>query len=129
VLYLRKRGWIAFNGRFWDLERGGGLARRAANTVGQGLMRPGGHPRGALETRKASAKARQAVWDFATQAGNNGRISAMLSGGGSYLEVDVEDFDTDPLALNCENGVVRFVRGPRARPWRGSARATSPATG
>lgn len=110
VLYLRARGWIAFNGRFWDLERGEGLARRAAAQVGHGMMAQAAIRVEAMED--ASAKAKQAVWDFANQAGNNGRLTALLNVAADYLEVGVEDFDKDPMALNVENGLVRFRMGP-----------------
>lgn len=121
VLYLRRRGWIAFNGRFWDLERGESIARREAAFVSQGLMEQAQFRVEALEAAKASAKAISAVWDFATSSGNNGRIGAMLAVAASYLEADLEAFDADPLALNCQNGVLRFVRqdgGPAVARFR-----------
>jgi putative DNA primase/helicase len=112
VLYLRRRGWIAFNGRFWDLEHGEGLARREAAKVALTL-----HPQLAIRVERAkeanaTAKAIQAIWDFAVQSGNNGRVSALLTMAQSYLEAELGEFDTDPLAINCENGVVRLRRAP-----------------
>lgn len=116
VLYLRRRGWIAHNGKFWDLERGEAVARREAAKVPQAMFPQMQIRVALLEEKGASARAIQAVWDFAVQAGNNGRISAMLTMAASYLEVDQDAFDADPLALNCENGVVRFKRGADGAP-------------
>jgi putative DNA primase/helicase len=116
VLYLRRRGWIAFNGRFWDLEHGEGLARREAAKVALTLQ-----PQLAIRVADAkeagaSAKSIQAIWDFGVQCGNNGRISALLTMAASYLEAELDDFDADPLALNCTNGVLRFRRGRDGAP-------------
>jgi putative DNA primase/helicase len=110
VLYLRRRGWIAFNGRFWDLEHGEGLARREAAKVALTL-----HPQLAIRVEIAkergdSAKTIQAIWDFGVQCGNNGRVTALLNMAQAYLEAELGEFDTDPLAINCENGVVRLRR-------------------
>lgn len=117
VLYLRRRGWIAFNGRFWDLEHGESLARREAAKVALTLQPQLAIRADEARERGASAKAVQAIWDFAIQSGNNGRISALLTMAQSYLEVEITDFDTDPLAINCENGVVRFRRNADGEPF------------
>lgn len=37
LLYLREQGWIAFDGKRWDLQRGTALARRLAHKVSAGL--------------------------------------------------------------------------------------------
>jgi putative DNA primase/helicase len=65
VLYLRNRGWIAFNGRHWDLDHGGGLARREAAKVALQLHAQLAIRVEAAEGGKASAKTIQAIWDFA----------------------------------------------------------------
>lgn len=115
VLYLRNRGWIAFNGRHWDLEHGAALARREAAKVALNL-RPQLAIRAAeAEGRKVSAKALSAIWDFGVQSGNNGRVTALLNMAQSYLEAELTEFDTDPLAINCLNGVVRLRRGPEGK--------------
>lgn len=116
VLWLRRRGWIVFNGRHWDLEHGEALARREAAKVAQGLHAQVEIRARELEEKKASARAISAVWDFAVQTGNSGKINALLAVAAAYLEVDIDAFDTDPLALNCENGVVRFAFGADGRP-------------
>lgn len=119
ALYLRHRGWIVFNGRYWDLETGEALARRLAIKVGRGLTAQMELKLAALAEKgiTLSAKGEQAIRDFATQAGNNGRINSMLAVAASYMDVPIEAFDRDPMALNCLNGVVRFRReadGPAA---------------
>ena len=100
LLYLRERGWIAFNGRYWDLGCGDELARRWAHRVAEGLIAQGAF----------TAVTGKAWTEFVTRSGNAGASSAMLTQAQSYLGADLADFDTDPLALNLENGVIRFRR-------------------
>ena len=99
LLYLRERGWIAFNGRHWDLRGGEERARRWAHKVASGLIAQGpfsGNPK---------------TWpDFVVRSGNAGASSAMLTQAASYLGADLGDFDRDPMALNVANGVLRFRR-------------------
>jgi putative DNA primase/helicase len=103
LLYLRNRGWIAFNGRYWDLAGGEEAARRFAHRVAAGLMGQGA---------AAGAKGVPiAAWmKFATSSGSSGSSAAMLAQAASYLAVDLTDFDRDPLALNVANGTLKFAR-------------------
>ncbi len=45
---------------------------------------------------------------FAVTAGNSGKIEGMLKEAAPYLSRAMVEFDTEPLALNCENGTLRF---------------------
>lgn len=118
LLYLRNRGWIAFNKRTgcWDLEHGESRARIIAIDVARSLYDQ-------MELRcdeyaawcerqdpKATpnAKRLQAYRDFANSAGNKGRVEAMLATAAAFLEVDLDAFDRDPLLLNVKNGTLRF---------------------
>ncbi len=49
---------------------------------------------------------------FARTSGNTGRIDATLREGGVGLAVAVDALDADPLAIACENGVLRVTRAP-----------------
>lgn len=102
LLYLREIGWIGWNGRHWDQRMGQRLAERTAHRVAQGLVAQ----RKAL-SGKASDKE---INDFIRGCGNAGRISAMLKVAESYLQVDLEAFDADPLAVSVRNGTLRFHR-------------------
>jgi putative DNA primase/helicase len=109
LLYLRDRGWIAFNGRHWDLLAGDELARRTAHRVARGL----GGLYQQLVAREVPVKA---AMDFIVRAGNAGASSAMLTQAAAYLAVALDDFDTDPLAINVRNGVLRFGRTTAGKP-------------
>lgn len=45
---------------------------------------------------------------FAVTAGNSGKIEGMLKEAAPYLSRAMDEFDPEPLALNCENGTLRF---------------------
>lgn len=116
VLYLRQRGWIAFDGRRFDLDRGEDLARRHATRVVGALFDQ-------MQIRAAEGEANgwsprmiQSFRDFAVSAGNAGRLNGMMSVAESFLTVDITDFDQDPMALNCRNGVLRFRFGDDGAP-------------
>ncbi|WP_374578312.1 phage/plasmid primase, P4 family [Phenylobacterium sp.] len=105
LLYLREIGWIGWNGRHWDLKLGQRLAERTAHKVARGLVAQHTH----LVANGASKKE---VSDFIKGSGNAGRIASMLKVAESYLQVDLEDFDHDPLALTVRNGTLKFQREP-----------------
>lgn len=102
LLYLREIGWIGWNGRHWDLKLGQRLAERTAHKVAQGLVAQ--YPWLQEKADKKTAAG------FVRAAGNAGSISAMLRVAESYLQVDLDDFDRDPLVLTVENGTLRFRR-------------------
>lgn len=112
VLYLRRRGWIVFNGRFWDLETGEARARRHAIKVARSMHAQMEIRAAEMEAKNYSSKSIQGVRDFGVSAGNASRLNNMMAVAASYLDVDIEAFDRDPLALNVQNGVIRFRRGP-----------------
>lgn len=103
LLYLREIGWIGWNGRHWDLKMGQRLAEKTAHRVAQGLAKQ-------VSIWIADAKPAKEVLAFARQSGNAGAISAMLRVAESYLQVELEAFDADPLALSVRNGTLRFHR-------------------
>ena len=110
VLYLRGNGWIAFNGRHWDLEHGEAMAYRMASQMARGLA---GQIKHRIDSgAQTGGKSAVDAYKFATESGNSGKISATLKMASNYLDVGIEDFDQDPMSLNVLNGTLRFVRGP-----------------
>jgi putative DNA primase/helicase len=106
LLYVRDNGWIGWNGRHWDLKMGQRLAERMAHLVAQGLE---GQQAKILADKGVSLKEALA---FARSSGNASAISAMLRVAEGYLQVNLDDFDPDPLALTVRNGTLRFRREP-----------------
>lgn len=110
VLYVRNHGWVGFNGRHWDLKAGEGLARKWAAKVARGMHAQAAVLSAQLAGTGASKKEMEAPYDFAESCGNSGRMDAMLKVAKTYLEVELEAFDLDPLALNVRNGTLIFRR-------------------
>lgn len=151
LLYLRDHGWIAFDGRRWNLAHGPALARKLAHRVAEGLFAQAramqehqsgkkGAPAAApepvdasatneAERREAALDAQPAVrgkrdkpdpivaefYEFARSSGNAGRTEAMLRQAESYLLVELDAFDRDPLSFNVRNGTLRYVK--RGKEW------------
>lgn len=108
LLYLLGSGWVGFNGRFWDRKFGEELARRLAHQVA-------GRVRDLYQVlvveRDVPAKE---FWKFANECGSAGKTSAMLRQAQSYLMVEIDAFDRDPLAINCLNGTLKIQWRPKA---------------
>lgn len=62
--------------------------------------------------RKQLQDARKKHWNAALQAGNSGKINAMLNEAAVSLSVPVEAMDADPLVVNCQNATLRFSVDP-----------------
>jgi putative DNA primase/helicase len=59
---------------------------------------------------KKSLRARQVSRRrFAIASGNTGRIAGMMAEAKAYLSKPMAELNVDPLALNCENGTLRFL--------------------
>jgi putative DNA primase/helicase len=103
LLYQIGAGWVGFNGRYWDRTYGEELARRMAHAV-------------AREVRGMSAELMEAhgnppikdVLGFINKCGSSGATGAMLRQAQSYLTVEIDVFDRNPLALNCMNGTLKL---------------------
>lgn len=116
VLYLRHRGWIAFDRGCFNLDRGEELARRHATRVVGSLFEQMQIRAAEGEEKGWTARTIQGIRDFAVSAGNAGRLNGMMTVAESELTVDITDFDQDPMALNCRNGVLRFRFGDDGAP-------------
>lgn len=102
LLYVPERGWVAFNGRFWDAERGELLARRLAHRIVEGLKSDG-------QRQVLMERVTPKVYFAAIEAASSpGGTAGMIKQAEIYLAVHAEDFDKDPLALNCRNGTLKF---------------------
>lgn len=112
LLFQLGGGWIGFNGRYWDRPYGEELARKSAHLVARKLaslnkLIADAH----FLTVKESAA-------FIKSAGSSGSTQAMLRQAQSYLTVEIDAFDQDPLALNVRNGTLKL------RPVDGALKVT-----
>lgn len=117
LLHVDGRGWSAFDGRRWSNEQGAQLAHRQAHEVARAMRdefkalaeaietnRLGDVPRGIAEERLVNLR------KFAVQSGNANKTAAMLSQASQLVSAARDDFDRDPLTLNCRSGTLIFVQ-------------------
>lgn len=110
LLHLLGYGWIGFNGAHWDRKFGEELARKLAHQVS--YMLPSLYP--FLCTGESPRLTPKDFYKACNDAGSAGKTSAMLRQAQSYLMVEIDAFDRDPLALNCLNGTVKMAwRAPK----------------
>lgn len=60
--------------------------------------------------RKTLSDARRAHKAHAKSSGNTSKISNMITEAAARRRVDVGDLNGDPLAINCESGILRLVQ-------------------
>lgn len=102
LLFQLGGDWIGFNGRHWDRMYGPELARRMAHKVAaeaRGLFVP---------FQAAHGATTKDIMTFIKSCGSAGATTSMLRQAQSYLTVEIDAFDRDPLALNCRNGTLKL---------------------
>jgi putative DNA primase/helicase len=106
--YVPQWGWLWWDGRRWARDTSGAAMRCARETV-QAIR--------SEATRREDEAERAALEKWAKTSESLARIRAMVELAQSELEfvADVEQFDTDPMLLNCLNGTIDLRTG-RLRP-------------
>ncbi len=104
--FVPQLGWYAYTGTHWSAEQGQRLAHLAAREMARLI-----HDEAtALEQRGASPRAVAALHRFAIRSGNRRSIENLLKVAEDDLRAGLDEFDRDPLLLNCRNGTLRFVK-------------------
>ncbi|WP_312139412.1 hypothetical protein, partial [Brevundimonas sp.] len=109
LLFELGRGWIGFNGQFWDRRYGEELARKMAHRVAAIIA-------ASYEELAAAPHALDGkdLLKWMRGCGSAGSTAAMLRQAQSYLSVEIDAFDQDPLAINCLNGTLKMRWNPHA---------------
>jgi len=102
LLYLRDQGWIAFDGRRWNLAYGQALARKLAHRVAEGLF---GQAH-AMAEHLSGKKAKGAAAEAAPEPG-----SAAATGGGEATAAELRE-----AQLDAEKASGRAKKGAKDRP-------------
>lgn len=132
LFWIEDKGlWLWFDGRRFSADYGKAAARSVAIRVADGMKEE------VLELRNSSDEARAAVygqkftaemaekralmlWDWSVKSGESAKANAMLeqakgltadNSGDFLMQAQADDFDVDPLAYHCANGVIRFGQG------------------
>lgn len=139
-LYTTAKGWLGYDGRryrvlnqekdvipaevlgavFETVRAILGEARAIAATGVQSddlLASDGAMDRLIIEGRKSELfSAKIAKWERTSES--SGRLGCIANLAKRWLTVEITDFDTDPMLLNCHNGTLRFIRPDEDGPAR-----------
>jgi putative DNA primase/helicase len=140
LLYVREKGWIAYDGKRWSYDDGARRANQLAHDVARAIrdevkalgeqIRAGRLPKSMVEAMGEEAAAEAAkeklasLHKWAIKSGNAAQTKGMLTQAADEMAVPADSFDTDAYALNCQNCTLRFLRGPDG--WRVEARPHDP---
>lgn len=104
LLYVIGMGWTGFDGKCWNAKFGEVLSRRMAHAVGQKMREP--EVRSFLIEKHGITV--PDIRRFLDGLGQAGATSAMLKQAESYLTVEIDAFDADPMMLSCMNTTLRL---------------------
>jgi P4 family phage/plasmid primase-like protien len=94
--------FLIFDGKRWVLDPGG-IAEQMAIKVALDIHHE------AARTESKSEQAKISRWAITSQSET--RIAAMLKLARSFLRIEPEEFDDDPLLFNCANGTIDLRTG------------------
>lgn len=109
LLFELGRGWIGYNGQFWDRRYGEELARKMAHKVAEVADSSFAE----LTAANDGMPAKDLI-KWMRGCGSAGSTASMLRQAQSYLSVEIDAFDLDPLAINCMNGTLKLRWDPTA---------------
>ncbi len=90
---------------------------KALVLMGIDPRRPGGMDRFILGGKKPEPLSKKlAAWGRSSEA--SGRIGCIASLAKRWVTVELTEFDTSPMLLNCLNGTLRFIQGDDEGPAR-----------
>lgn len=119
--HVPEKGWIAYDGQRWSFQEGNRLATLKAHDVAKGLREELAALR-AIEdgdlaktfwpgcTVQMRDDRVTLLGKHAIASGNHSKTQAMMAQASVLLAIRWEEFDTDPLAFNVENGTLRFYQ-------------------
>lgn len=133
LLYVVGRGWTAFSDTHWSYEKGEQLAHQAAHGVARSMREEIGALAAAIADRRLPdglseehAKDRLInLRKWAVTSGNANKTAAMLSQASNLITAWRDEFDPEPLAINCLSGTLRCVE--RGGKWSIEQRPHDPA--
>ena len=105
LLYQLGGDWTAFNGRYWDRETGSQLAWRMAQEVGVKMQQM----RDDLVVMRGMADG--VLQKFIDSCGSRSACANMLAMAIPHLTVHIEEFDSNPMLINCRNGTLVLEAG------------------
>lgn len=97
IVWCSSRGWLAYNGKYWQMDPDGSAVRRRAVA--------------SLRQRRHAAVDEQKEEIVKTTKADDKRINGSMNRFKSLVSVSIDTFDNDPDLLNCNNGVLNLRTG------------------
>lgn len=126
-LYVRAQGWFAYDGKSWSREGAEARALLAAEDTARAIKDEAKALFDAAKRFESDLTASDKVSMYKTRgvlvkewaetSGGVSRLKAMLTLSAAKLESALDEFDADPLALNCQNGTLRFFKPKDSPRW------------
>ncbi len=113
LIWLRRTGWLAWDGRRWNRDEGPERAQRAAQATAEAIRAEAAAAKAAGDGARAKA-----LSEWARNSGASGRIAAMQREAAPRLVRGADDMDRDPALLTVLNGTVELLARTRLREHR-----------
>ena len=116
LLNVREVGWHVWTGTHWDGQSGAIAAAMRAQDTAKAMkaeaaaLRMAGPLDGETNRQFEERIAKARAWAIA--AGNQARLSAMLTAAVPHCDVTVDDMDAGPMLLNVQGGTIELGPGP-----------------
>lgn len=125
LLWVEDLGWAGYDGKRWSTRDGTRMASLLAHDVARHIDREAG-ALNAIADKPVELEAAFgwavppeiaqerviALRKWAVKSGDASRTAAMITQARTLMTARQEDFDTDPLAFNVQNGTLRFHQKP-----------------
>lgn len=112
LLHVADIGWHVWDGARWSLDADGKLVLRRAQRTAKAMKAEAEAAAEAAGPRRRS-NARDSAFKWAIQAGNQGRLRAMIEQAAPRLGARLADMDAQPLKFNAANGTVLLGDTPQ----------------
>jgi len=113
-LFVPEWGWLAWDGKRWNTEEADAILARAVHQTVKDIEREASafadSPHDTLldEKRDIWTSDKLRGWCLASQG--NAHISCIARLAQAYLTATPDQFDADPMAMNVDNGTLRFAK-------------------
>jgi putative DNA primase/helicase len=107
IRYVDGKSWLAWTGKLWQ-PRALGTVERYAQQTAESI-----YDEAARAGKQGEKDRAQKLFKWAASSSNTSRIDGMMKMARSDVKVEAraEDFDTDLMALNVQNGVIDLTTG------------------
>ncbi|HEY8593293.1 MAG TPA: phage/plasmid primase, P4 family [Sphingomicrobium sp.] len=118
LVHVEGRGWMAFADTHWSAEIGEVLAHKAAHSVARAMREEIAALAEAIAERRLPPNLNEEIAKerllnlrrWSVMSGNANKTGAMLNQASNLMCARRDEFDSEPLAINCRNFTLRAVQ-------------------